>query len=167
MTGMHPSFWVSSESRPRPQGRPTTSPRSTTGWTLAWPRAAEWCYSPRWNDRDKDGWNGEDFSILDSSGSVRPSFRPRPYPRLTAGQPIAFRHDDGRTSGGRASFIFSWDHHSELGATEIFVPTSVFPAGAIIEFSGPGLSCYRDQARQLLVCQGPCRAVATVTIRTQ
>ena len=80
---------------------------------------AQWCYSPRWNDRDKDGWNGEDFSILDSSGSVRPSFRPRPYPRLTAGQPIAFRHDDGRTSGGRASFIFSWDHHSELGATEI------------------------------------------------
>ena len=73
---------------------------------------AQWNYSPRWNERDKDGWNGEDFSILDSSGAVRPNFRPRPYPRHTAGLPIAFRYDDGRSSGGHPSLIFSWEHRS-------------------------------------------------------
>jgi endoglycosylceramidase len=127
---------------------------------------AQWCYSPRWNDRDKDGWNGEDFSILDSRGAVRPSFRPRPYPRHTAGQPIAFRYDDGRSSGGHASFVFSWEHRPEIGATEFFVPSSIFPSGASIEVSDPGLICSRDEARQVLLCQGARPSVVSVKMRT-
>jgi endoglycosylceramidase len=126
---------------------------------------AQWNYSPRWNDRDKDGWNGEDFSILDSSGAVRPNFRPRPYPRHTAGMPIAFRLDDGQSSGARPSLVFTWDHRPELGATEIFVPNCVFPPGSTIATSSSSLNCQHDEARQLLVCQGSQRMTVCVQVR--
>ena len=123
---------------------------------------AQWNYSPRWNERDKDGWNGEDFSILDSRGAVRPNFRPRPYPRHTAGMPIAFRFADGQSSGGHPSLIFSWEHHPERGDTEIVVPSSVFPTGSTIEVSDPGLICQRDGARQLLICHGSRRMAVSL-----
>jgi endoglycosylceramidase len=128
---------------------------------------AQWNYSPRWNDRDKDGWNGEDFSILDSDGAVRPNLRPRPYPRHTAGQPIEFRFDDGRSTGGPQSLVFTWEHRPELGTTEIFVPNSVFPPGSTIEVSSPGLVCQRDELRQLLVCHLNQRISVCVKIRNR
>ncbi len=125
----------------------------------------QWNYSPRWNDRDKDGWNGEDFSILDSNGAVRSNFRPRPYPRHTAGVPVAFSFDDGRTFGARPSLVFTWDHCPELGATEIFIPNTVFPPGSTIATSALGMTCQRDAARQLLLCQGQERMTVTVQMR--
>jgi len=128
---------------------------------------AQWCYSPRWNDRDKDGWNGEDFSILDSGGAVRANFRPRPYPRHTAGQPTEFRFDDGRSSSDHPSFVFTWDHRPELGETEIFVPNSVFPAGSTIEVTNPALICDRDEARQLLVCRASAQMTVSVRMRAR
>ena len=127
---------------------------------------AQWNYSPRWNDRDKDGWNAEDFSILDSDGAIRPNFRPRPYPRATAGMPIAFRFDDGRSSGGHPSLLLHLEPSPELGITEIFVPNALFPPASTIEVSDPGLLCHRDEARQVLVCQGPVRMDACVRMTT-
>jgi endoglycosylceramidase len=124
---------------------------------------AQWAYSPRWNERDKDGWNGEDFSILDSSGVIRPNFRPRPYPRSTAGTPLAFRYADGSSTNGQPSLVFTWQHRPELGTTEVFLPRSVFAADSLIEISEPTLICQRDESRQLLVCR--CDRPATVSIR--
>jgi endoglycosylceramidase len=124
---------------------------------------AQWTYSPRWNERDKDGWNGEDFSILDSQGAVRANFRPRPYPRITAGMPLAFRYADASSTGGQPSLVFTWEHRPELGDTEIFVPREVFAAGTIIETSEPSLACQRDEARQVLACR--CDRPTTVSIR--
>ena len=40
----------------------------------------------------KDGWNGEDLAMLTPDGRPRPNFRPRPYPRYTAGEPHCFRY---------------------------------------------------------------------------
>ena len=98
--GMHPSFvgefGVSAEARNAGDYMAAIYDRMDA--CLA--SGAQWNYSPRWNDRDKDGWNGEDFSILDSNGAVRSNFRPRPYPRHTAGLPLAFGFDDGRSSSG-------------------------------------------------------------------
>ena len=125
---------------------------------------AQWCYSPRWNERDKDGWNAEDFSILDSQGAVRPNFRPRPYPRNTAGTPLSFRFVDAQSSGGRPTLEFTWEHRPELGATEIFVPSSIFPPDALIEVSDRGMTCERDQSRQILVCRAAQRATVRVRI---
>ena len=104
---------------------------------------------------------------LDSNGAVRSNFRPRPYPRHTAGVPVAFGFDDGRSSGARPSLVFTWDHHPELGATEIFIPNTVFPPGSTIATSAPGLYCQRDEARQLLVCQGQERRSVTVQVRVR
>lgn len=101
----------------------------------------------------------------DSNGAVRSNFRPRPYPRHTAGVPLAFGFDDGRSSGARPSLVFTWDHRPELGATEIFIPNTVFPPGSTIEASASGLTFQRDEARQLLVCQGQERMTVTVQMR--
>jgi endoglycosylceramidase len=124
----------------------------------------QWNYSPRWNERDKDGWNGEDFSILDAEGRLRSNFRPRPYPRHMAGEPVAFRFDDGRSSAAGPSLIFTWTHAPERGATEIFLPRAVFPPGCLLRTSAPGLSCEHDEVRQLLVCQSGLRATFTVQV---
>ena len=62
----------------------------------------------------------------------------------------------------RPSLAFSWDHHPGLGDTEIFVPNSLFPPGSTIEVSDPGLTCHRDEARQLLVCRGSERMTVSV-----
>jgi endoglycosylceramidase len=126
---------------------------------------AQWNYSPRWNERDKDRWNGEDFSILDSHVTVRPNFRPRPYPRHTAGMPLAFRFVDGQSSGDHPSLVFTWEHRPDRGATEIFLPNTVFPTGSTIEVSDTSMTCQRDQARQLLVCHGSLRTTVSVRIR--
>lgn len=126
---------------------------------------AQWNYSPRWNARDKDGWNGEDFSILDARGVIRPNFRPRPYPRHTAGLPLSFRFDDGSDSGGYPSLVFAWEHRPELGPTELFIPRALFPSDCLIEISDPTLTCRRDDSRQIVKCQGGRRGEARVRIR--
>ena len=97
---------------------------------------AQWNYTPRWNAQTKDGWNAEDFNILDPSGTLRPNFRPRPYPR----RPRACRCDSVTRirdpAGHPCGFEFDWNHDPDRGETEIFVPNALFPAGTIVEVDG-------------------------------
>ncbi len=116
---------------------------------------AQWNYTPRWNAESRDGWNGEDFSILEPTGSLRANFRPRPYPRATAGMPLRFRYEDHDAPGRPRSLEFEWDHDPKCGETEIFVPSSLFPDGSAIELCGPLAACHRDPARQVIVCRSP------------
>jgi endoglycosylceramidase len=105
---------------------------------LALGSGAQWNYSPQWNERDADGWNGEDFNILDPSGMPRANFPVRPYPRAVAGTPswFAFRHSI--PPRGEHALEFVWNHAPELGTTEIFVPRWLFPATSILEIDGRG-----------------------------
>lgn len=116
---------------------------------------AQWNYTPEWTEQARDGWNGEDFNILDPRGAPRPNFCPRPYPRATAGIPLSFTYHaaDGPRHGH--ALEFAWDHRPERGDTEIFVPTSLFPPGSSIAVQPADVACHHDPARQVLVCRAP------------
>lgn len=121
---------------------------------------AQWNYTPNWNPRDKDGWNGEDFSIFEPDGRVRPNFRLRPYPRNTAGVPLQFRYD---RTGACPWLTYTWQHDPTRGDTEVFVPTALFPSGSAVDIQPAGSTCWRDEARQLVVCRAS--RAQTMTLR--
>jgi endoglycosylceramidase len=114
---------------------------------------AQWNYTPRWNAETKDGWNAEDFSILEPNGAPRANFRPRPYPRATAGTPLRFHYEDREIAGQPRSLEFEWDHDPKCGETEIFVPVAMFPQGSDIEVGGCGVSVQHHPRRQLITCR--------------
>jgi endoglycosylceramidase len=124
---------------------------------------AQWNYTPRWNAETRDGWNAEDFSIVGASGSPRANFRPRPYPRATAGTPLRFRYDDREPDGLPRSLEFEWDHDPGCGETEVFVPASLFPPGSEIEVDGEGATWHHDRRRQSILC----RSAIPGTVRLQ
>ncbi len=70
---------------------------------------AQWSFTPSWTPTLKDGWNGEDLSII-ANGQLRPVlFRPRPYPQEISGTPqrLAVTYPNGGTSTGDASLSLS------------------------------------------------------------
>jgi endoglycosylceramidase len=101
---------------------------------------AQWTYTPGWTPERKDGWNDEDFSIVDDRGALRPSFRPRPYPRRIAGTPTALAVSDG----GEAMLTLAWRHAPSAGATEIVVPAAFFGGRRRVEAEGD-VSCALDE----------------------
>ncbi|WZO98343.1 cellulase family glycosylhydrolase [Isosphaeraceae bacterium EP7] len=104
----------------------------------------QWNVTPGWNAIDKDGWNGEDFNIIDPSGTLRPNFVWRPYPRAVAGVPTEFRFD--RESG---CLTLSWDSRPELGETLVYAPAHLFPGGTTLTVDGdPQAVVTLDQVRQ-------------------
>ena len=96
----------------------------------------QWNYTPRWNAETRDGWNGEDLSIIETSGTHRANFRPRPYPRATAGIPLRFHCEDREVAGQPRSLAFEWEHDPTCGETEVFVPAALFPDGSDLEVHG-------------------------------
>ena len=121
---------------------------------------AQWNYTPRWNAQTKDGWNAEDFNILDPSGTLRPQLPASSLPAPTAGTPLRFCYSSSGTAGQSCGFEFDWNHDPDRGETEIFVPNALFGARTIVEIEGSGATWYRDPTRQVLVC----RAASAVTI---
>lgn len=111
---------------------------------------AQWNYTPCWNPRDRDGWNDEDFNILDPhTGASRGNFRPRPYPRRTAGMPLGFRYEEGR------HLDFLWEHRPEAGETEIALPDGLFPPGTTVRLDAADAQSWYDGARRAIVVRCP------------
>lgn len=54
---------------------------------LSW---TQWAWFNAWDNKTFDGWNLENFSIVDIFKNVRPNYAIRPYPRAIAGIPISF-----------------------------------------------------------------------------
>jgi endoglycosylceramidase len=100
--------------------------------------SAQWAYTPGWTAAAKDGWNGEDFSIVDGSGALRANFRPRPFARRIAGTPVAFTLVEGKTPGA-TYMVLGWHHDPAAGATELFAPAAYF--GGAITVDGGDLVC--------------------------
>jgi len=125
---------------------------------------AQWNLTPGWHPQKKDGWNGEDFSIVDSVGNLRRNFCPRPYPRVTAGTPRRFEfHDIEGPFGGRA-LLFTWDNHPERGGTEIAIPDGLFRTGTRVESTPGNVVVRHDPARRVLVCLAPGNGPITVRV---
>lgn len=124
---------------------------------------AQWNLTPGWDPHRKDGWNGEDFSIFDSAGNPRANFRPRPYPRTTAGTPIRFEFRGGNAPEGSRALIFTWDNHPERGLTEIALPDGLFRSGTRVEASTANAVTTYDRARRSLVCRA--LAPGLITLR--
>jgi len=63
---------------------------------LSW---AQWSYTPGWTKDAKDGWNGEDLSIVDDQLNYRANlFHPRPQPQAINGEPQSLTVDVGNFS---------------------------------------------------------------------
>ena len=91
----------------------------------------QWAYTPGWSADKKDGWNLEDFSIVDDKGALRDNFHPRPYARKIAGIPtkLTVKGDD-----------LTLEFTAGSGTTEIFAP------------KGSASGCSRQG--DLLICKG-------------
>ena len=116
---------------------------------------AQWNYTPEWTEHAKDGWNGEDFNILDPRGMPRPNFRARPYPRLTAGIPLRFTYRQNLHAGQGPALEYVWSHCPDRGATELFLPATLLPPGSPLEVQPTGVLCQYDTTRQVLLCRAP------------
>jgi endoglycosylceramidase len=95
---------------------------------------AQWAYTPGWTDAKKDGWNLEDFSIVDGSGMLRSNFRARPHVRRVTGTPTSIASDT-------SSLTFSWTNVPAQNATELFVPPSAFGATSLAFDTSSDVSC--------------------------
>jgi endoglycosylceramidase len=127
----------------------------------------QWNYTPGWNERDKDRWNGEDFNVVDPKGRTRSNYSPRPYPRTIAGVPLRYEYHVPGSTHSHTSLIFTWQNRPEGGSTEIFVPGHRFPGGSALTVEGADVACWRDEARQLLVCSSPRAGTITVRLTTR
>jgi len=113
-----------------------------------------WCYTPGWTSALKDGWNMEDFSIVDDAGRLRANYTPRPYPQKIAGTPGIFTLTD-------AGFTLTWTTTLPDAATEIYLPED-YKNDKTLSHSIPGGSC--AVSGQLLSCTGSGTGKAWVTL---
>jgi len=118
---------------------------------------SQWNISPRWTPEARDGWNGEDLSIVDPrTGAVRQNFRVQPFLRATAGKPKLFRYNEAESMRVEAR----WQHDPSLGATELVLPVQVFPTAAKV--LSVGVTCTRKGAT--LSCTGTQAGEAIVAV---
>ncbi len=122
---------------------------------------AQWNFTPGWTLENKDGWNGEDFNIIEPDGRLRPNYRPRPFPRATAGNPLTFEFRRAISP----TLVFSWDHDPSRGVTELFLPHDLFPREGTAIQASSDLGLDWDDARQLLLVRSdtPRRVVLKLT----
>jgi endoglycosylceramidase len=118
----------------------------------------QWNWTPGWTTAHKDGWNGENLSIVDGSNALRPAlFVPRPYPQKTAGTPLSF----ARSGNG---FTYSWTHSPALGETEVFLPAG-YATGKVLSYPDSSFTPACRITGQKLVCSGTRLGKVVVALR--
>lgn len=128
---------------------------------------AQWGYTPGWDALEKDGWNTEDFSIVDDNGALRANFRPRPYVRRVAGTPTAITFAEAKAPAER-SLTLVWDHDPARGDTELFAPPEWFDereGGVEVSATG-GVHCAKDSSKtdSVIRCRDGSAGAQTVTL---
>jgi endoglycosylceramidase len=103
---------------------------------------AQWVYTPQWDPVVKDGWNLEDFSVVDDRGQVRRNFSPRPYPARIAGEPLRFAiHEGGQGQG--MDIELRWQHDPARGVTRVAFPeaSAFVPERLHLKATSADVSC--------------------------
>lgn len=108
----------------------------------------QWNYTPKWNDQDKDGWNREDLSIVDSQGGLRDNFTARPQPRRFAGTGLEFKADP-------ESVLIRWNNDPTAGETVFFLPAPTLwsTTNPQLTAEGTNLSCTYTLADWTVRCE--------------
>lgn len=109
---------------------------------LALASSAQWVYTPGWTPTAKDGWDVEDYSIVDDSGAVRANFRVRPFARRIAGTPTALVVGD-EADAMKNAMQLKWNNDPAAGATELFAPAAWFGGSVDVQADGD-VRCARD-----------------------
>ena len=118
----------------------------------------QWCFSAENSYDDGEGWNKEDFSIVDPAGVPRGELAfSRPYARALAGEPISthfysdyhyYDPDKGEVDPLR-EFEVTYESRETTAPTVIYTAESVqYPRGFYVWLSDG--YAYYDRARQLL-----------------
>lgn len=109
---------------------------------LALASGAQWAFTPGWTPAARDGWNQEDFSIVDDSGALRANFRPRPYAQRIGGTPTALAVSDDADASKR-TLVLAWHADAAAGDTLIYAPTAWFGGATEVTVDGDA-GCARD-----------------------
>lgn len=118
----------------------------------------QWCYSPENDHEYGDGWDLEDFSVIDPDWNPRGHYAfVRPFARATSGRKLESRfhspYEYIEPEKGKpvptSRFTLQMASKETNAATEIFVPRLQYPDGFYVWVSD-GV-CYYDDSRQLLL----------------
>ena len=124
---------------------------------------AQWNYTPGWTEEGKDGWNGEDLSIVDGHGQLRDTAYLAPHLLRAGGEPIHWilTHTENPADN---TVSFTWNQRAPGLAAEIHLDSaSYFGVAAVVESSDPGLRCALEGKRVL--CQAEAAGVQNVRLR--
>jgi endoglycosylceramidase len=124
-----------------------------------------WNYTPGWTAVGKDGWNGEDFSLIDDHAQPRATFRYRPYARRIPGTPTALTvtHAGAFSSN---SIEVKWVHDPARGQLEVYLPRrELWGATPLkLELDGAGIGCWFADERTFL-CQSTSSGPKRIKVR--
>jgi endoglycosylceramidase len=122
--------------------------------------ATQWTFAVHWDAVKKDGWNVEDFSIVDDKHIVRDNFRVRPYIARIPGTPGATT-----LKANPYDITLEWMHDTKAGALLVFAPKkSVFPANAFVEVEGD-VACGYESDERHIHCEAASDGMKKVHIR--
>ncbi len=126
-----------------------------------------WNFTPGWTPAAKDGWNGEDFSLIAEHAAPRPTFRYRPYARRIPGTPTALvvTHPGPLATG---SIEVKWMHDPARGQLELYLPHREL-WGAVplkLDIGGAATGCwFADASERTLLCQSTAAGPKRVKVR--
>ena len=109
---------------------------------------AQWNFTPHWSERKKDGWNDENFSIVDGTGKLMSTYRVRPYPARIAGEAVAF--SASQWTGNSLELV--WKHDPAVGETRVFAPLSALFGGRLVIDTSDDVHCAYEADLLYLRC---------------
>jgi endoglycosylceramidase len=120
----------------------------------------QWALAAKWDPVRKDGWNTEDFSIIDDTGELRSNFRYRAHSVLISGEPLSF----SSTLDPEPVVELTWTHRPELGKTRVFAPEAELFGSRPKVVTRGALFCAYETDRRHLSCESAEAGEKTVRI---